>query len=122
MKKEKRAIIFSTIGLISLAIGLLLSSFPVVFGVSSPGLMIIWQLVRGIIVFAVPTPLFFLSIYAIKTLGREKSKIRTYSIAVTTLLGLGLFIKRNNHFLIGIDEQMNQYAQLAKSCAFIVYF
>lgn len=91
MKNERRVITYSTIGLVSLAIGLILSLINTGFGVHS-GAILIWILFLGITIFAIPTILLFLSIYNIRTLGQEKSKVKTYSISITSILGLGLLI------------------------------
>ena len=91
MKEETKSIIYSSIGLISLAAGLLLGLINTGFGVHS-GEFLIWLLFLVITIFVLPLVFFLLSIYALRTLGQGKTKIKTYSIAVMSILGAGLVV------------------------------
>ncbi len=90
-EQSKRTIIYSTSGLISLVTGLLLSLINTSFGVHS-GEILIWTLFLFIVIVIIPTVLFIKSILSISKLEPEKTKIRLYSITLTSMLGVGLTI------------------------------
>ena len=89
--QTKRAIKYSTSGLISLVTGLLLSLINTSFGVHS-GEILIWILFLSIIILGIPTVFFIKSILILSKAERERTKARLYSITLTSVLGVGLTI------------------------------